>query len=352
MYSDDHHKLTGNTHLFSPLQTTCDKYGSKLNTCCVKIETAMYDLLTMILPEGKEDLQAALEMDMSTADGKPSVMSMLQPVEEEEEEEELRPGDLAKQREEEEKRELLREARTLLDNYSRKTQFALVKCTRHTLETIKRRVSSPSTIQYGDQSEDRRKLDHRPAIKARLVLTIPHISLKPALEEIQAGLNTTVQNILAVHKGILIWGQVTEPESQLSQGGQSKVLSVASGVLSNPSVGPGQLSAGSEKSLTQQKSRTFFKAVSEHKEVVKLVSLMTATFSSAKALVIQSLEHFKHYEELWTVDRDNFIAEFMKDEPSLSDFEAKMKEYTAMDDVIAEEDDLMDCGAMALLTGN
>lgn len=308
----------------------------------------MYDLLTLILPEGKEDLQAALEMDNSKSI---NVMSMLCPVEEvEEEEEDFRPGGLAKKREKEEKHELLKEARLLLDNYSKKTQLALIKCTRHTLETIKRRVSSPSTIQYGDSSEDKRKLDHRPAIKTKLVLAIPHISLKPALEQIQAGLNTTVQNILAVHKGILMWGQMEEPESQLLQGGQSKVLSTASGVLSNPSVGPGSLSTVSENFI-QQKSKTFFRAVSEHKEVVKLVSLMTATFSSAKALVTQSLGHFKQYEELWTVDHNNFMTKFMKEEPSLSDFEAKMKEYTAMDDVIAEEDDLLDCGAMALLTG-
>lgn len=291
----------------------------------------------------------------------PKIMStaILSPVEEEEED--LRPGDLTAQRQEQKKREIWEEARELLEHFSKKTLTALVKCTKFTLETIKRRVSSPSAIQYGDGTEDRKKLDHRPAIKVRLVLAIPHVGLKPALDEIQAGLNATVQNVLAVHKNIFMWGQKPHAlEAQASLAAmsgvlkaQSKVLAAASGVLAAPSVGPGALNAASITFAHQQSLnlKTFFKPVSEHKDIAKLVSLMSSTFSSAKVLVTQALERFKHYEELWTVDREEFVKEFMEQEPDLSDIEAKLKEYTIMDDVINEEEELIRCGSLALSTG-
>lgn len=308
----------------------------------------MYNLLGLVLPEGEEDLKALSEVDDTVpASGKntPKIMSLaiLSPVEEEEED--IRPGDLTKQREEQKKRDLYDEARELLSYYNRQLLMALIKCTKHTLETIKRRVTSPSAIQYGDSSEDKKKLDHRPAIKVKLVLAIPHIGLRPALDELQASLNTTVQNVLAVHKGIFLWGQGPEPQ---------QFLEAVSGVLATPSLGPGALSASSGtfvKQKSQQDSRTFYKAVSEHKDVAKIVSMMTSTFSSAKALVTQYTDQFKHYEELWVVNRDEYMTKFMEEEPDLSEFDAKMKEYTVLDDVVAEEEDLLNCGSLALVTG-
>lgn len=329
----------------------CDKFGPKLSTSCKKIEKAMYELLTLILPEGDEDLQAVLKLEgtrpTSAKTNIPS-MSLLSPVDEEEEE--VRPGDITRQRQEQKKKDLHEEAKYLLDYYSKQTLTALIKCTRYTLETIKRRVTSPSAIQYGDSTEDRKKLDHRPAIKVKLTLAIPHIALKPALDEIQGGLNTIVQNILAVHKNIFTWGQSVlsaQPKVLSAPSGvlpaQSKVLSAQSKVLAAPS-----------STFERQKSidvKSFFKPISEQKEIIKLVSLMTSTISSAKVLVTQSLEHFKQYEELWTIDCNEFMPKFMEEDPSLSDFEAKMKEYTTMDDVINEEEDLLHCGALALSTG-
>ena len=318
----------------------------------------MHDLLRLILPEGEKDLQAALTKDTSSASGKntPKIMSLaaLSPVEEEEED--LRPGEIAQQRAEQKKRDLYEETRIFLEYYGKQTQLALVKCTRHTLEAIKRRMTSPSAIQYGDSSEEKKKLDHRSAIKVRLVLAIPHVGLKPTLDELQTSLNSTVKTILAVHKNIFMWGQRDDnpTESQHTLGAQSGVtsgaaqsgvLNAVSGVLSAPS---GALSVAS--SVLGPKS--FFKAISENKEIAKLVSLMSTTMSSAKVLVTRELERYKQYEELWSVDRSAFIEEFMKEEPSLSEFEAKMKEYTAMDDVIEEEEDTLDCGSLALISGN
>lgn len=315
----------------------------------------MYNILKLILPEGEEDLQAVLNPDENVSpSGKntPRVTSLaaLSPVQEADED--LHPGEITKRRKEHEKRGLLEEARQLLDHYNKQMLLALIKCTRYTLESVKKRVTSPSAIQYGDAFDDRKKLDHRPAIKVKLVLAIPHIGLKPGLDEMQSSLNTVVQYILTVHKNIFMWRQKTET-FELPPGTQSEVLTAVSGVLSVTSSGQGVLSAVSsnfrQESTTALKS--FYRSISEHKEIAKLISLMSTTISSAKVLVTQSLEHYKQYEELWTVNRNEFMTNFMKEEPSLSEFEAKMKEYKAMDSVIEEEEELLNCGSFALTTG-
>lgn len=322
-------------------------------------------------------MQEVLELDSNTqaTAGKmtPKNLSLVALTPVDEVEEELRPGEMAEQRQKQKLKDLYLEAQLFLEHYNKKTLTALIKSTRHTLETIKRRLTSPSTIQYGDSAEDRKRLDHRPAIVLKLTLAIPHVGLKPALEELQTCLNSTIQSILAVHKGIIQWRQVRNaPFSDLTTGGQSGVLNAASKVMAGTASGvmgtssavlgtqsavlgtqSGVLNATSVVLSTQRsvELRSFYKAVKDHKEVAKLVSLMTSTFTSAKVLVTQTLEHFKKYEDLWSVDRDKAIEEFMKEEPTLSDFEAKMKEYTALDEVISEEEDLMTCGSLALMTG-
>lgn len=340
---------------------------------------AISSLLTFILPEGEKELQEVLNTTRPDSAGKntPKNMSMvhLSPVEEEEED--LRPGEVSLQRQQQKKKELHSEALLLLEQYNKQMVMALIRCTRRTLEAIKRRVASPSAIVYGDSAEDKKKLDHRPAIKVKLILAVPHVGLKPALDEIQACLTTTVQNVLNVHKCVIQWGQKrSAPEPYLLHGGpsgslmaqssvlatQSGVLGAASGVLGAPSgvlaaqsgvlsAASGVLHATSFINSKKQELKNYYKAVSDHKEIIKLVAIMNTTISSAKVLVTQSLEHFKVYEHLWITDRDKYMTEFMEKEPDLSEFEAELKEYTAMDDVIAEEEDLLICGSLALQTG-
>ena len=347
----------------------------------------MYSLVTHLLPDGREGLEDVLSLDhhreASEKDG-PKNMSLLHLSPVDELEEEMKPGEVAKEREMQKMKDLHLEAQMIMEHFNKRTLNSLMRCVRTTLETIKRRVTSPSAIQYGDAAEDRMKLDHRPALKIKLILAFPQVAMKPALEEVQASLNTTVKNVLAVLKGVLQWGQrgtilgmttkdegaplsaqsiilhtpsgvlkapsgvLAAPSGTLfSKSGvlaaQSGVLAAQSSVLSNPS---GVLSHSSKREM-----KNFYKAIAENKEVAKLVSLTSSTISSAKGLVTQTLERYKQYEHLWLVDRDECMTTFMEETPTLSDFEAKMKEYTVLDDALAEEEDDVRCGALSLLTG-
>ena len=286
-----------------------------------------------------------------------SIATSLPPVDEVEED--FRPGDIAIQREEQKKRELYQEANDLMHHFNRCVLDALIRCTKTTLESIKRRVSSPSTLLYGDMDE-KRKLDHRPAFKVKLALAVPHISLKPGLDEIQAALNSVVRQVVAVHKSVYQWRQGEKSHGQANLaaasgvlGARSGVLAAKSGVLEAPSgvlaSKSGNLASGSVVAASPLKN--FFKSVSEHKEIAKLVSMLSSSISSAKALITQSLDHFKKYEELWNVEKEEHMTQFMESNPDLSDFEGKMKLYVNIEETVVEESEQMNVGSLALLTG-
>ena len=336
------------------LQAMCAKVAPQLNMRCEKIEKATQDLITILLPEGLtlEDV-TRFESSKSGATTPATRMSMSRLSVLDEEEEDFKPGELTLQREEKKRQELYQEAEFLLSHFNKRTQDALIRSTRTTLETLKRRVTSPSALHYGDLDGDKRKkMDTRPAFRVKLSLAIPHVALKPSLEDIQSALNEVAQKILAVHKGVLQWArkdssQLSNP-SQAQLAAQSKVLSQPSGDLLSPSgVAAGVLSLATPKGPP----RTFFKVISEHKEIAKLISMLSSTVTSAKGLVTQALDMFKKYEHLWVLDRDDHMTTFLESKPGLSEFESEIHKYMELEDTISEEDDMLRVGALALVTG-
>ena len=256
--------------------------------------------------------------------------------------------------------DLRNDALLLLEHFEHLNLDTLIKLTRNTLEKIRRRVTPPSSLLYGDASTHR-KHDHRPAFKVHLALAIPNIMLKPRLEDIQTSLNTTVQLILSVHKTVYQWGQVRELPASSSPlgGGSSQVAST-----SQLSGAPNQLAAVSavmKASRTQlaaeaQKKylaelKNVYHDVSQHKEVAKLTSLLSTTFSSAKILVDQALEYFKPHQNLWMEEKEESMKQFLKSNPLLSDFEARIREYEQMESVVKEGVDELPVGTLVLVAG-
>lgn len=250
--------------------------------------------------------------------------------------------------------DLRHDALILLEHFEHSNLDALIRLTRNTLENIRRRVTPPSSLLYGDASAQR-KQDHRPAFKVHLALAIPNVMLKPRLEEIQASLNTTVQLILSIHKTVYQWGQQRELPNQ------SPLASQTASYTHLPT-SPNQLAAPSavlqaSRSLAEAQKqhmadlRNFFRDVSQHKEVAKLTSILSTTFSSAKILVDQALEYFKPYQHLWTEEKEESLTKFLECKPLLSDFEERIREYEQMESVVKEGVDELPIGTLILVTG-
>ena len=255
--------------------------------------------------------------------------------------------------------DLRNDALNLFDHFEHANLDALIKLTRNTLEGIRRRVTPPSSLLYGDASVQR-KQDHRPAFKVHLALAIPNVMLKPRLEDIQASLNTTVQLILSVYKTVYQWGQPRElPGTPLgggSQGASSTHLSAVPNQLASMSVvmqaSRSQLTAEAQKRHLAE-LKNFFHEVSQHKEVAKLTSVLSNTFSSAKILVEQALKYFEPYQHLWMEEKEESIAKFLESKPLIiSDFEARIKGYEQMESLVKEGVDELPVGTLVLVTGS
>ena len=257
--------------------------------------------------------------------------------------------------------DLRNEALDLLEHFERCNIEALIKLTRNTLENIRRRVAPPSSLLYGDVASQR-KHDHRPAFKVHLALAIPNIMLKPHLEDIQQSLNATVQCILGVHKTVYQWGQVRElPGSALGGVGAGQ-QTASSANMARASNQLGSVSAVMQASrsnlLTEARKKhmaelkNFFHSVSQHKEVAKLTSLLSTTFSSAKIVVDKVLEYFESYQHLWMDEKEAKMAEFLESQPSLTDFEARIRDYERMESIVKEEvEDELPVGTIVLVAG-
>ena len=64
----------------------------------------------------------------------------------------------------------------------------------------------------------------------------------------------------------------------------------------------------SEDEIPAVKLRNYYKSISEHKDVTKLLMVLTSAISSTKAEVISCLERFNEYQFVWEEDKEKTVA--------------------------------------------
>ena len=64
-----------------------------------------------------------------------------------------------------------------------------------------------------------------------------------------------------------------------------------------------------------------------------------------------TLEQFSSFSYIWLTDRDQELEEFLKTDPLLLDFRAKIKSYEEVDESINELPEYYDVGPISLLSG-
>uniref|UniRef100_A0A8C5C0U0 Dynein, axonemal, heavy chain 5 n=1 Tax=Gadus morhua TaxID=8049 RepID=A0A8C5C0U0_GADMO len=142
------------------------------------------------------------------------------------------------------KRDLLEvmeeEAQELLSHFNHRNVDALLRLTRNTLEGLRRRIHASTT---GNQA----------IFRANVILSIPNVAMVPALEEVQQALNRAVECVVSASKGVGQWSK-----ERIS------------------------------KTLPFQ-AKNYYKGVSENKEIVKLVSVLSTSINSNKK--VTSLSH-------------------------------------------------------------
>lgn len=259
----------------------------------------------------------------------------------------LQPGEMAALKRKQQREELQQEAQYLIDHFSHSNLEALLRVTRTTMESIRRRITVSSSVSYGESSDDKKK-DYKPAFKAKCVLSIPNIVMRPNLDDVQTAVNQVVQNILLVHKKVYIWGQKGRK--------QAVPVEPEGNELARPEAAGSQMLAKVSKiqvdsPVSQSNYKNFYHLVADNREVAKLVSLLSTSINSTKRLISTALGQFNKYQDLWILEREVKIKEFLEANPHQSEFEQNIIHYVGLEDAIKEEPEVLTAGAIALVTG-
>lgn len=286
----------------------------------------------------------------------------------------ISPAAAAAKRKREIRDQLNMEAQELLMHFIHKNVDAIVRVTRTTLDGMRKRVQAAIAHHYIENSSSLGQgkdsgPDLSPLFLANVTLQIPNITMQPALDEIQQGLNKAAQYVVSVSKGVSQWNKTckalikAEKKDKDDSDNEARSRSASNAGSDDESRSdvppsrrvtrmPADSDAGTVVSMAifPQKAN-YFKNVAENKEIAKLVSFLSTAINSQKKDVTTALQFFKKYEPIWKEDREEEIAKFLETDPKLSEFEAQILKYKALEETIMREPELYKAGAIALFTG-
>ncbi|OAF69480.1 Axonemal beta dynein heavy chain 5, partial [Intoshia linei] len=257
-------------------------------------------------------------------------------------------------------------ANELLNVFSNRITDTLLKLTRQTLENFRRRISKSSFVHFmQDTSLNKSQENFKPFFSTEAVLTIPNISMTPTIEEVQQSINQCAQLILRTSNYVTMWNNnrfkpsakgkrfsfaemydISKSESNLSSKNGALVKTI---VVDPPEVFEHSLESAGFK-VHMGKKQTYFSAVSEHKEVNKLISLLSTSVTSTKKEIMQVLETFNKYNCIWLDDKKPIMDEFMASNPSLYEYECNIKQYESIDENVKQEPEYFNIGALQINT--
>ncbi|CAD7937238.1 unnamed protein product [Amoebophrya sp. A120] len=198
---------------------------------------------------------------------------------------------------------------------------ALLNATRRSLNAIKTRLTAKrdsGKISIAASVEDKEgKEDEEggasatpmspPFFDVDLELDGVGVRLKPTIEDIQSAVNGGAVAVLKCSKMIDAWDTVTIPE--------------AVQLIINPNLPPIKGSAA---------QGTFYDRISQDKEILKVVLLLSGSIQSARRECDNYVQTFDKFNMLWMKNVEDEYKEFQDSIPTLSDFESKVKSFIRM----------------------
>ncbi|XP_026320150.1 dynein heavy chain 8, axonemal [Hyposmocoma kahamanoa] len=169
--------------------------------------------------------------------------------------------------------------------------------------------------------EEQKKL--KPLMLTGMFLQIPKISIKPTLEEIQAAFSQVVLNcIMDIHRNVYMWGQQDLLKREMTAGkNDSHSLSVTVG-------------GGSRSSSSFGGFRSYFRMVSEHKEIVRSVMALQGMMYMFKPDIEKLLKSYGRFSHLWAEDRVQQVQGFVDSNPLNVIIRDMLKKYESQTDEV------------------
>jgi dynein heavy chain, axonemal len=246
-------------------------------------------------------------------------------------------------------------ANELFNYFNHKNVDAIIKLVRTTLERLRKRINSSQTLlRFVDSKEKLKK--EIPVFKCFAILAIPNIAMQPTLDEVQQMLNKAVQSVINVSKNVTQWTKGRKTLKKKDQSRRETVANIDTGVAggdlaaADPNGENGLERPGSPANSTMVVQKNYLKAVSENKDISKMISLLSTCISSMKKDVLTAIDRFKEYQFIWEKDREEDLKEFLQQEPRVSEFEAKIRAFQQLSIEINSKPEYESIGAIALVT--
>lgn len=295
------------TEFYNITDSLCSKAGATIDTKSQVIERTVHEIIDLIM--GPERILEAQSEEKGT------------------------PGALSLKRKLEQRTKLLQEVENLIMTYEQMLVDAQIRLLRKSLEAIKHRLSVKMFY------EDKNGKSHNPLFESDLVLAVPSIVMKPSLDDIQQELNRAATALVSITKVVYRWGQnrcVAGP----SPPDAARPLHSRSGMRTRSRVIV-------EETISSMK--TFYRPVSENKEILKLVSALSSSINSSKSFFTAVTETFTKYSHLWSIEQEVKMQEFMAEgNPGVSDFSNEMNDYAQLEKLIELEPETIPAGPVAL----
>jgi len=154
------------------------------------------------------------------------------------------------------------------------------------------------------------------------------VCLHPSIDDIQNAINGGAVAVLKCSKMIEAWDTVTIPRNVQ--------------LLLNPNLPPVR-GTGSQG--------TFYDRVAQDREILKVVLLLTGSIQSARNECDRFLEHFSPWRWLWSDDINEEYKSFLASEPTLDEFESKLRSFGKVDAGVDELEPRRQISALMLQTG-
>uniref|UniRef100_A0A8C9TK44 Dynein axonemal heavy chain 8 n=1 Tax=Scleropages formosus TaxID=113540 RepID=A0A8C9TK44_SCLFO len=217
------------------------------------------------------------------------------------------------------------ECKEMYSYFSSKLLDALVKATRLSLNILKQRIFVPVHL---IMLEDLKSEDFVTFIKSEVHLTIPNMVMVPSLDDIQQAINRLVHLVLEVSRGVTRWGQ----ERLRDEESKSNTTSLAC------------------IDQTARKPKNFYQGVADHKDIGKLVGMLTSAMNSLRKPASDVIQLFQTFNVVWVEDRDVKVKEFMASNPSLAQIKSEISNYVAFEEDIEEIKPIIILGSIELST--
>ncbi|CAL8248584.1 unnamed protein product [Lota lota] len=260
------------------------------------------------------------------------------------------------------KRDLLEvmeeEAQELLSHLNHRNVDALLRLTRNTLEALRRRIHASTLTHFlaqGDPPSRSIRTGNQAIFRANVILSIPNVAMVPALEEVQQALNRAVECVVSASKGVGQWSKERISKKKMSERRMAALKPESSESESEYEDTTHRSLADISACVVQTlpfQAKNYYKGVSENKEIVKLVSVLSTSINSNKKEVLTAVERFGRYHHIWRQDREDTIHKFSQGTPLLSEFESRILYYRDLELEINGEPEYITVGALALYTAD